>query len=64
MSVSPNDGGCWFCCREDGDGWRFSFEFDAFFHEKCMYEEARKGNEEAWIMMRAIFGIIEEGYLD
>jgi len=34
--VSPSNGGCWFCCRKDGDDLSFDVEFDAYVHLGCV----------------------------
>lgn len=49
--LSPNDGGCWFCCGEKGSMY-FSDEWDSWFHEECCKEAAAKHNPEAEIIMR------------
>lgn len=38
---SPNQGGCWICCRGNGyennpPEWEFSTEFDTFYHRECL----------------------------
>jgi hypothetical protein len=53
--MSPQDGGCWFCSKDEQDeSLLFSMEFDTFYHQTCldvalldpMDEEARIINAE------------------
>ena len=51
--VSPNHGGCWFCCSKyDGGEWLCSREWDANLHKECLLEALRANpdDEEARIM--------------
>lgn len=41
MRLSPNHGGCWFCCDDFGVLY-FTTEFDAFFHKECLIEVLKK----------------------
>lgn len=34
--LSPNEGGCWFCHKDECD--LFSWEFDCYLHENCLIE--------------------------
>ncbi|MED0758647.1 hypothetical protein P4S93_09625 [Aneurinibacillus thermoaerophilus] len=53
--VSPNDGGCWFCCRKGDDEYGamlFDSEFDTYLHESCLRRELKDNpqNGEAQVM--------------
>lgn len=49
---APSAGGCWFCKTDDEkNGWAFSWEWDAFFHPKCLKKAWLKGNDEAKIIV-------------
>lgn len=43
-SLSPNDGGCWFCHKEiqPEEECAFSVEFDTNLHEDCLKEALEK----------------------
>lgn len=49
MSVSPSDGGCWFCRQDDGP-MVFDVEFDTYVHKACIEKALSEGSEEASIM--------------
>lgn len=45
--VGPNDGGCWFCCRQS-EGMAFDGEFDTYVHIDCLktaHDHAEKQRE-------------------
>ncbi len=42
--VSPNDGGCWFCYKED-QTLVFDTEFDTFVHTDCIKKVLKKDPE-------------------
>ena len=48
--LSPNEGGCWFCSKDEAED--FTFEWDSYVHDKCVREQALKGNPEAKIILR------------
>lgn len=43
-SLSPREGGCWFCHKEiqPEEKSGFTFEFDANLHESCLKETLEK----------------------
>jgi len=49
MKRDPNDGGCWFCCEDDGE-MLFSMEFDAWFHDECLQKALAEHDPEAEII--------------
>lgn len=53
MEVIPHEGGCWYC-RKKTDTLVFSFEFDTYFHLKCLEKRLTDNPKdiEAKIMMR------------
>jgi predicted kinase len=68
-NVSPNDGGCWFCCNDENisssceeDEWCFSDEWDAWFHYNCYLEaiNADPNHPEALIIAREFGWSVKE----
>lgn len=56
-TVSPSDGGCWYCNQASGDDLRFSSEFDTNVHLECIQNvlEGDPGDPEARIMSVELF---------
>lgn len=58
--VSPRDGGCWYCHKDNGD-LVFCFEFDTYIHLECIDkrgEEIKRNNEydPEWEIIAQEFG--------
>ena len=52
---NPNEGGCWFCHKDNTDDMDFSLEFDCYLHMSCLDKALAKGNNpEAEIMDREL----------
>lgn len=53
MEITPHEGGCWYCHKKI-DPLVFSFEFDTYFHPKCLEKRLAENPKdiEAKIMMR------------
>lgn len=52
MRKSPVDNGCWFCHSDEGNMF-FSWEFDTYFHLKCLEQCIRcPDDQEAQIIGR------------
>lgn len=56
--LDANSGGCWFCQTDDETetGWKFSSNWDAFYHVDCLKREWLKGQEEAVIIVENELG--------
>jgi len=58
MKRDPNDGGCWFCGKDDGE-MIFSMEFDAWFHLDCLHKAVAENDPEAEIIAMEYSGKLE-----